>query len=184
MPTAKRRAEQIATFYHEHADRIHRRVAGRVHGAAEQTVEDACQHAWTILLRRDDITLDDRAAAWLTTVAMHRAWRLASIAREVPMGAFRGSRDYDEWGLEMSEPPSLEFGCDEQAIDRTEHDERLTDFAALKDRERRELYLRALGYSYREIAEMTDSTYTAINRRISEGRAKLARLADDRDPNA
>jgi RNA polymerase sigma-70 factor, ECF subfamily len=43
----------------------------------------------------------------------------------------------------------------------------------VKPREREALYLKALGYSYQEIARLTDSTYTAVDRRITEGRAVL-----------
>jgi hypothetical protein len=46
----------------------------------------------------------------------------------------------------------------------------------LLPRERRELYLQALGHSYREITTLTDSTLTVVNRRLSERRAKLRRL--------
>lgn len=172
-----RRAEQIAAFYAQHADRVRRKVAARVKGTAEQIIEDGCQHAWAMLLRRDDITLDERGAAWLATVAIREGWRLASTAREVPMGAFR---DHSYEDLEMGEPPSPDPGCDEQAIERTEHDRRVADLATLKARERRDLYLLALGYSYSEIAELTDSTYTAVNRRLNEGRAQLRRLARER----
>jgi hypothetical protein len=43
-------------------------------------------------------------------------------------------------------------------------------------RERRELLLSAGGYTYEEIATATTSTYTAVNRRITEGRARLRRV--------
>ncbi len=56
------RAEQIAAFYAHHAVRLQRIVARQVN-APEQTIEDACQNAWTILVRRSDITLDERGAA-------------------------------------------------------------------------------------------------------------------------
>lgn len=41
-----------------------------------------------------------------------------------------------------------------------EHRERVADLLALKPRERRELYLQVAGYSYRDIARMTASSYT------------------------
>jgi DNA-directed RNA polymerase specialized sigma24 family protein len=44
---------------------------------------------------------------------------------------------------------------------------------ALKPKEREALYLFGLGYSYDEIAQLTQATYTAVNRRITEGRAAL-----------
>jgi DNA-directed RNA polymerase specialized sigma24 family protein len=55
------------------------------------------------------------------------------------------------------------------------------DLRRLKPRERRDLYLRALGYRHNEIAELTDATYTAVTRRLTEGRAQLRRLARERD---
>jgi hypothetical protein len=41
---------------------------------------------------------------------------------------------------------------------------------------RRDLYLQALGYRYHENAKATGSTYTAVNRRLAEGRTQLRRL--------
>jgi DNA-directed RNA polymerase specialized sigma24 family protein len=82
------RAEQIAAFYARHADRLQRIVAAHVNAPAH-TIEDACQNAWAILVRRDDITLDDRGASWLATVAICEGWRLSSGGRDVPMGAMR-----------------------------------------------------------------------------------------------
>jgi hypothetical protein len=55
------RTHDIAVFYASHARRIRASVAGAVHANTE-TIEDACQHAWAIRLRRDEITLDDRGA--------------------------------------------------------------------------------------------------------------------------
>lgn len=43
----------------------------------------------------------------------------------------------------------------------------------LKPNERRALTLLALGYSYREICNITGWTYTKVNRCIAEGRASL-----------
>src|SRR5690242_11830682 len=64
---------------------------------------------------------------------------------------------------------------------RIQHDVRIRDLASLKPRERDALYLKALGLSYQEIGELTSSTYMAVNRRITEGRARLRRLARERD---
>jgi DNA-directed RNA polymerase specialized sigma24 family protein len=48
-------------------------------------------------------------------------------------------------------------------------------FAGLKPRERRDLLRLAAGYRYREIAAATGSSHTAVNRRNTEGRARLRR---------
>jgi DNA-directed RNA polymerase specialized sigma24 family protein len=177
LSSTNARAEQIAALYAQQADRLRRIVASKV-AAPEQTIEDACQTAWAKLLRRDDIPLDDGGVAWLATVAIREGWRLASIAREVPMGAMRPGTPDDG---ELPEPAAAEPGADEQALARLEHSQRIADLRTLKARERRELYLQALGYRYKEIAEATGSTYTAINRRLTEGRAQLRRLGRERD---
>jgi hypothetical protein len=50
--------------------------------------------------------------------------------------------------------------------------------AQLKPQEIRALQLRAEGYSYREICQITSWTYTKVNRCLTEGRRELAvRLA-------
>jgi RNA polymerase sigma factor (sigma-70 family) len=173
------RAAQIAAFYARHASRLRRIVAAKVNAPAV-TIEDACQTAWAALVRRDDVSLDHRGVNWLATVAIHEGWRLVSGTRDVPMGPIRAGLPTEG---ELPEPEAAEPGTDEQAIARIEHAERVAAFreAKLKPREREALVLQALGYSYKEIAEATGSTYTAVNRRLTEGRARLRRLARDRD---
>jgi DNA-directed RNA polymerase specialized sigma24 family protein len=46
----------------------------------------------------------------------------------------------------------------------------------LKPQERRVVGLLALGYSYREMMELTGWTFTKVNRCSAEGRARLRRL--------
>ena len=128
MTSTTARAEQIAAFYARHADRLHRIVARNVN-ASEQTIEDACQNAWAILLRCDDITLDDRAAAWLATVAIREGWRLTRGERDVPMGAMLPG--VPEPG-ELPEPEAPESTADAQAIARIEHAERVADLRTLR----------------------------------------------------
>jgi RNA polymerase sigma factor (sigma-70 family) len=150
-----------------------RRIVARNVVAGEQTIEDACQHAWAALVRIDRVRLDRRGLAWLATVAIREAWRLACTKREVPAGAMRPG----EAGVgELAEPATGEPDADEQAIARVEHAERVADLGRLKERERRELYLQAMGYSYDEIARLTGSSHTGVNRRLAEGRAHLRRL--------
>jgi DNA-directed RNA polymerase specialized sigma24 family protein len=58
-----------------------------------------------------------------------------------------------------------------EATETTEHARTL--IKRLKPNERRALTLLALGYSYREICELTGWTYTKVNRCIAEGRARM-----------
>ena len=176
MKSTSARAEQIAAFYACHADRLQRIVRVKVHAPAA-TVEDACQNAWAILVRRDDIPLDERGVSWLATVAIREGWRLQSSTRDVPMGAIRSGVFVEG---ELGELETAEPGPAERALARDEHAQRVADLRTLKARERRELYLQALGYGYDEIAALTGSTYTAVNRRLTEGRAQLRRLGNQR----
>ena len=78
-------------------------------------------------------------------------------------------------------PPGDSTDPADRAVAREQHAQRVNDFARLKPREREALYLKALGHSYQEIAALTNASYTAVNRRISEGRARLRKLARERD---
>src|SRR3954454_7754238 len=84
--SSQRRDEQIAAFYRDHAERLERAVRRRVDRVGDEVIEDACQIAWVTLLRRPDIPLDSVGLSWLSTVAVHEAWRLGSITREQPAG--------------------------------------------------------------------------------------------------
>jgi DNA-directed RNA polymerase specialized sigma24 family protein len=179
--TSQRRDEQIAAFYRAHAERLQRAVRRRVHRVGEEVIEDACHTAWATLLRRPDIPLDAHGLGWLSTVAVHEAWRLASIAREQPAGTLTTPADPSAGQGELPEPCDTDRrSTDEHALDRIEHHARLQTIRALKPREREALYLKGLGYSYTEIMRLTGATYTAVNRRITEGRAALReQLGDD-----
>jgi RNA polymerase sigma factor (sigma-70 family) len=177
VTTTSARAEQIATFYAQHAVALQRTVARRAH-APEQTIEDACQNAWATLLRHSDVTLDQRGLAWLATVAAREAWRLASRAREIPAGAYLAGDP--EPGI-LAEPPGNTTDPADQAAAREQHAQCVEDFARLQPREREALYLKALGHSCQEIAALTNASYMAVNRRINEGRARLRKLARERD---
>src|SRR3954471_18013582 len=68
-------------------------------------------------------------------------------------------------GGELAEPAHPDDRSAEQrAMMRIEHAERVRALATLKPREREALYLLGLGHSYREIAKLTQSSETAINR--------------------
>ena len=183
MPTTQRRDAEIAAFYCDHAEPLKRAVRRHVDRVGNEVIEDACHTAWTKLLRRLDITLDSRGLNWLTTVAVHEAWRLGSMTNEQLVGMFT-TTDLEASECELPEPCDTHGrGTDDHALDRIEHHDRLQAMRALKPSEREALYLKGLGYSYREIMQLTGSSYTAVNRRLTEGRAALRRqMGDDNGP--
>jgi RNA polymerase sigma factor (sigma-70 family) len=167
------RHEQLGQFFAANAGKLERVVARNIH-APRALTEDACANAWAILLRRADITLDARGFSWLTTVAINEAIALLRrTCSETPVGTFQAdTRGHDD--TDVPEPGDTDApGADERALELIEHAQRVRAFRRLKPREREALYLKALGYSYAEIMQLTGATYTAVNRRISEGRAAL-----------
>jgi RNA polymerase sigma factor (sigma-70 family) len=167
------RRDAIEAFFTAHHARLHALVR-HCANAPEAAIEDACQTAWTILLRRPDVTLDERGLAWLTTVATREAWRLASTTREIPVGSYHGEGTGHQQEPGESPHPD-ERSAEQRALERLEHAERVAALQTLKPREREALVLHGLGHSYQEIAQLMNSSYTAVNRRLSEGRAALRR---------
>jgi hypothetical protein len=65
-------------LYRRHHRELHRAVSRAVQ-APRELIEDACQTAWAILLRRQPER--DAVFAWLRVVAVHEAYRLSAIDR-------------------------------------------------------------------------------------------------------
>lgn len=174
--TGTRHAE-VEAFYRAHHTGLEQKVAKLVSGAGRAVIEDVCQFAWSVLLRRPDIDLDPRGLAWMTLIAAREAWRTTAVTAEPTAGryALSGARDVLS---EHGGPPGPTM--EDRVIDREHHHQRRTDLAALKPAERQALGLKAVGYSYTEIADLTGASRTAVNRRLAEGRAHLRHLARER----
>lgn len=176
MTAAHDRTDAIAAFYRAHRAALERIVAHRVSGTDRFLIEDACQFAWTVLLRRPDIRLDDDGLAWLATVATREGWQ-AARRRDLPCGTYTATAREEATDAPA---PCLRPPVEEQVIDREDHRTRVAALERLKPAERQALVLKAAGYSYRDIGEITAASYTAVNRRLSEGRAALRRLDTSR----
>jgi DNA-directed RNA polymerase specialized sigma24 family protein len=165
------RREEVGAFFAREAGRLRRIVASRVI-ADPHTIEDACAYAWERLAGDPSVELDCGGVAWLATVAIREGWRLTAIGRrESPISAAAATSEHDDRaGFDADRR-----GGGEDTLSRVEYDERVIAFRTLKCRERRDLFLQALGYRYEEIAAMTGSSYTSVNRRLTEGRAQLRR---------
>jgi DNA-directed RNA polymerase specialized sigma24 family protein len=175
------RRDEIAAFYAAHANHVRARVARRARTAPD-VVDDACATAWMKLLRRSDVALNASGRSWLITVAVHEAWQLHERrAHETPVGPFARATATDSDLLEPVDAVGVDV--ETRAVDRVQHSEDVAAFLTLKPRERQALYLQALGYRYAEICRLTGSSYTAVNRFITEGRRALRRggyTADER----
>jgi len=163
--------------------RYHRRLLQAVShavNASPEIIEDACQTAWATLLR---CTVERaNVFAWLRVVAIHEAWKHSARTRnETPAGAFLTPCAGELERGEHPEPAADTRDVPDRVAARIRHAQRLADLATIKPRDREALYLKGLGYRYREIMHITGASYTAVNRRITEGRRALRNLDRDRD---
>jgi RNA polymerase sigma factor (sigma-70 family) len=144
-------------------------ATARRYAATPEDAEDAYQRGLEILLTKAPTTSEDDLVPWLKTVVKHEAFALRRHReRHAPI------TDDGELG-ERGTPAAA-------TADQAERYERLRQGAEalrqLKPQEIRALLLRAEGYSYAEICELTGWSYTKVNRCLTEGRQALSiRLA-------
>jgi RNA polymerase sigma factor (sigma-70 family) len=144
-------------------------ATARRYAATPEDAEDAYQRGLEILLTKAPTTREEELVPWLKTVVKHEAFALRR-QRE------RHSPVTDDGRLsDRPTPPAITH-------DQAEQLERLGQGAEalskLKPHEIRALVLKAEGYSYREICELTGWSYTKVNRLLTEGRrAFLRRVA-------
>jgi DNA-directed RNA polymerase specialized sigma24 family protein len=162
------RDEQLTRFYRVHADRLRHDIARRARGVDDAIIDDACAFAWEVLCRRPDIDLERYEAYWwLYKVALRKAWALGRARRrQQPIGGLNGADD-------SPEPICLESDVADVVADRVDRATVHEVLGRLHWRERRELLLYAHGFSYDEIAQVTGTSYTAVNRWIVRGKNAL-----------
>src|SRR5215207_3869136 len=140
-------------------------ATARRYSATPEDAEDAYQRGLEILLTKAPTTDAAELVPWLRTVVKHEAFALRrQRERHSPVTG----------DGELSDSGTAAGATHEQA----ERWERLRQGAEairrLKPQELRALLLKAEGYSYQEICEITGWTYTKVNRALTEGRQALA----------
>jgi hypothetical protein len=154
----------VDRLYRRHHRELHRAVSRAVHAPSE-LVEDACQTAWAILLRRQPEL--DTAFAWLRVVAIREAYRLSAIERRDARLEQLRSQD-GNWHEIMADPRSLD--------DAVEALEALRALASLPEHRREDLASKVAGLSYEEIrALMPGRTRTNVNKSLVKARAEIRR---------
>jgi RNA polymerase sigma factor (sigma-70 family) len=154
----------------ESHDAVFRRTARRYSICAADS-EDAYQRALEILLTKAPPIEGDSLVRWMQVVTKREALavrrqreRMLSAPRPAP-----GEEDRDPLDSIASDRPD--------PTDRAAGRERVARsgeaLRALKPQEVRALTLKAEGYSYSEIGEITGWTYTKINRCMAEGRKRF-----------
>ena len=144
-------------------------ATARRSAACAEDAEDAYQRGVEILLTKAPTTAEEELVPWLRTVVKHEAWAL---------------RRQRLRGAPVTDDGEVPEGSSEAALthEQAERLERLRLGAEamkqLKPQEIRALLLKAEGYSYKQIQDITGWTYTKVNRCLTEGRkAFLERVA-------
>src|SRR4051794_39123283 len=123
--TDSTRTREMAAFYAEHHRRVFSGVAARAGAVDGAILDDACAFAWSVLVRRDDISFDRRGVNWLIIVGARKAWELARLARrETAVGGFVSAVDPGE----VVEPAGLASEPVDRLIALEEHADRLRRF--------------------------------------------------------
>ena len=145
-------------------------ATARRYSATPEDAEDAYQRGLEILLTKAPTTDAAELVPWLRTVVKHEAFALRrQRERHSPVTG----------DGELSDSGTAAGATHEQA----ERWERLRQGAEairrLKPQELRALLLKAEGYSYQEICEITGWTYTKVNRCLTEGRRAFSERLEE-----
>ncbi|MGH2914807.1 MAG: RNA polymerase sigma factor [Solirubrobacteraceae bacterium] len=173
VPDDQAQSVDLAGLYARRANWM-RRLVGHQLGAPAPLVEDACQVAWTRLAGRRDRVAPDAALVWLVRTAEHETLRLVR----------RADRERSLDALVESEGDRALVAGGPSPIELAEHRARLAELQTLPQRQRRLLWLQALGLSYAEIAATTGASQRTVERQLKHGRRRLALLeaADGANP--
>jgi RNA polymerase sigma factor (sigma-70 family) len=146
---------ELDRLYAELAERLESIVRHRVR-AADALVEDACQFAWSQLVRHVGRVRSDCVLPWLAKTAVHEAFRLVR-------------RDGRELSLELAaeQTPGLISSVVTPGADELcEQHERLDSIRRLPERQQRMLWMQGIGLSYADIAASTGCTTRTVERQL------------------
>jgi RNA polymerase sigma factor (sigma-70 family) len=168
-PESRRVAASTLIESHDH---VFRRTARRYSICADDA-EDAYQRALEILLTKAPPIEGDSLVRWMQTVTKREALAVRR-QRERLLGSPRPSSAQDEAERDPLDLIASEAPGPNDRVARRERVVRSGEaLQALKPQEVRALTLKAQGYSYAEIGEITGWTYTKINRCMAEGRKRF-----------
>jgi DNA-directed RNA polymerase specialized sigma24 family protein len=150
-------------LYRRHHHDLRRAVTHAVN-APPELIEDACQNAWTIMLRAQPARTSIFGSLYV--VATRETFRLCERERRhihletiLPNGS---------WDAVIADAFSID--------DILEAREAVTILAGLPERQRTDLTLLVAGFSYREIAHMIGGrTHTNVNKSLVKARRRIRR---------
>jgi RNA polymerase sigma factor (sigma-70 family) len=161
---ALRGGDELSDLYRALSDRLVHIVRRDVR-APEPLIEDACQFAWTRFVAHHRRVRRDATLSWLATTAVREAFKLIG-------------RDGRELSLDAAREQGFEPGGGLQPDLVAEQHARLALIGALPERQRRLVWLHALGLTYGEIAAHAGCSERTVERQLL--RAKRALREADR----
>jgi RNA polymerase sigma factor (sigma-70 family) len=156
--------DEVAELYGALAGSLRRIVAGQV-TAPEAVIEDACQFAWSTLVRYRRRVRRETALGWLARTAMREAFKLIrSERRELSLDEL-----FERFSAGTPAPWALTPSVEEQVELRA----RLASLEALPERQQRVIWLQGLGFSYAEMAGCTGSSRRTVERQLMRAKKTL-----------
>ncbi len=153
---------EISTLYALHARRLEQIVRVGVR-APQAVIEDACQVAWSRLVFHAHSIRRETALPWLVTTAIRHAVKvIGRQAREVSLERM------DEYALQPLD--RLRAPAPDELVERRQ---RLDEVCLLPVRQRRLVWLQALGLSYDEIAVREGCTIRTVERQLGRARRTM-----------
>lgn len=142
--------------------------------APDDVVEDACQFAWSQLVRRPGGVAAGSVYGWLLSTAQREAYRLLRVrARDVSLDA-----ELEKPGSVRLERAMIRSGQAGAPDELAQCREYLTAVRTLPVRQQRMLWLKALGLSQAEVSRHERCTTRVVDRQLGTARRALrARLA-------
>jgi RNA polymerase sigma factor (sigma-70 family) len=175
-PKAERVRVLAAELFSKHRPRLLNIARANAGGPVDP--EEAIQQAFCAFLAHYDPDSKAPPLAWLALTLKRECWARYEREHLERRAGQEASPDCEDPGTSIPNLVSPAPGPDHLA----EHRERVAEtrrrLARLKPAERRAISLKALGYSYREIGEITGFSHTKTNRCLAEGRAALRAMAE------
>lgn len=164
-PPSAPEVPDIGRLYREFSGQLEMLVRGDVR-ACDALIEDACHLAWTQLLRYHHRVAPEGVTVWLIRTAVREAVRL--LRRYTRECSLEVLLDDDEDGAD--------FSATIQREDVLAQRERLLDVQHLPRRQQRIVWLKALGFSYEEVASQECCTLRTVDRQLCQARQRLHAL--------
>lgn len=140
--------------------------------ASDALIEDACQVAWSRLVRHRGSVRREAALPWLVTTASREALRLVRRAsRELSLDELRERQQEPGSGHRVM--PARTAGSAPRPEEIVELRARLEEIRALPRRQQRLVWLQGLGLSYSEMAGHEGASQRTVERQLLRAKRAL-----------